>query len=55
LPLGTPEEVTTESKRLLTEMAPGGGYIFSPSHSLTGDIPVADIRAFLDIVQNQVE
>lgn len=54
LPYGTPEEVTIESKKLLTEMAPGGGYIFSPSHSLTGDIPVTNIRAFLDIAQNEV-
>jgi uroporphyrinogen decarboxylase len=53
LPLGTPQDVITESKRILTELAPGGGYIFSPSHSLTGDIPAENIKAFLDVAQNQ--
>lgn len=54
LPYGTPEEVTRESRKLLTEMAPGGGYIFSPSHSLTSDIPPENVRAFLDVAQNQI-
>ncbi len=53
LPYGTPEEVTTESGRIVSELAPGGGYIFSPSHSLTGDIPAENIKAFLDIAQNR--
>lgn len=53
LPHGTPQDVIAESKKILAEIAPGGGYIFSPSHSLTGDIPVENIKAFLEIAQCQ--
>lgn len=52
LPYGTPEEVRAETLKLLTEMAPGGGYIISPSHSVSGDVPVENIEAFLDTVRN---
>jgi len=53
LPYGTPEDVKVETKKLLNELAVGGGYICSPSHSLTDDIPVENINAFLEVVQNQ--
>lgn len=49
LPYGTVAEVEKETYRLLEQMAPGGGYILSPSHSLTGDIPPENIEAFLKI------
>jgi len=52
-PYGTPEDVRKEGLRLLTEMAPGGGYIIAPSHSLSGDVPAKNIKAFLDLVRNQ--
>jgi uroporphyrinogen decarboxylase len=55
LPHGTPEDVRRESRRLLQELGPGGGYIISPSHSITGDVPVENILAFLDVVQHQSE
>jgi uroporphyrinogen decarboxylase len=51
MPYGSVEDVKKESKRLLELMAPGGGYIFAPSHSLTGDIPVQNILAFLEMAQ----
>ena len=54
LPYGTPQDVKAEAKKILTELAPGGGYIFSPSHSLTGDIPVENIQAFLEVARNQM-
>jgi len=53
LPHGSPRQVRDETRRLLSEMAPGGGYILSPSHSLTGDIPMENIEAFLEVAQNQ--
>ena len=53
LPYGSPQDVIAESKKILFELAPGGGYIFSPSHSLTGDIPIDNMLAFLSIAQNQ--
>ena len=48
LPYGTVDEVRAQTRRLIREMAPGGGYILSPAHSLTGDIPPENIDAFLD-------
>lgn len=53
MPFGTAEEVKAETIKLLSEMAPGGGYILSPAHSLTGDIPLENIEAFLDVARNQ--
>lgn len=53
LPHGTADDVRRETRRLLDEMALGGGYILSPSHSLTGDIPVENLLAYLEVARNQ--
>ena len=53
LPFGSPVEVRRETEHLLQEMAPGGGYVLSPSHSVTGDVPPENIQAFLDVAQAQ--
>jgi uroporphyrinogen decarboxylase len=53
LPYGNKSDVERETLDLLTRMAPGGGYILSPSHSLTGDIPPENIEAFLYMANNQ--
>ncbi|MBS7624431.1 MAG: uroporphyrinogen decarboxylase family protein [Candidatus Bathyarchaeia archaeon] len=39
LPLGRPEEVGAEVKRLIREVAPGGGYILSTTNVLTRYVP----------------
>lgn len=54
LPCGTISEVEKETLDLISRMAPGGGYILSPSHSLTGDIPPENIEAFLKLANNQL-
>ena len=46
LPHGTEAEVRRESRRLL-EQGRGGGYIFAPSHAVEGDVPLANILAFI--------
>jgi uroporphyrinogen decarboxylase len=52
-PFGTAEEVTAEGRMLLDKMGAHGKYIFSPSHTLTGDIPPVNIKAFLDLAKSQ--
>ncbi len=53
LPSGTPEEVKTETRRLMDILSKDGGYIVAPTHSMPEDIPTENILAFLDIVQGQ--
>lgn len=50
LPHGTKAEVRAESRRLL-DLGAAGGYIFAPSHAVEGDVPLANILAFLDEVR----
>ena len=38
LPYGTPEEVRQDTRNLL-KLGSEGGYIFSPSHDVPGDVP----------------
>jgi uroporphyrinogen decarboxylase len=52
LPFGTVEDVRMETKRLL-EMGALGGYIFAPAHDVDGDVPLENMLAFIELVQNQ--
>jgi uroporphyrinogen decarboxylase len=52
LPFGTVEDVRMETKRLLN-MGARGGYIFSPAHDIEGDVPLENMLAFIELVQNQ--
>jgi uroporphyrinogen decarboxylase len=52
LPYGTVDDVRRETERLL-EMGSEGGYIFAPAHDVEGDVPLENMLAFLEIVQNQ--
>lgn len=53
MPHGTPAEVEAETLALLRDLGPGGGYLLSPAHSLTGDIPPENIDAFLRVAMGQ--
>ncbi|MGC9004031.1 MAG: uroporphyrinogen decarboxylase family protein [bacterium] len=45
---GTPEEVEEEVKRLLKEVAPGGGYCLGSSNSITEYVPLENYKAMLE-------
>ncbi|MEI7905475.1 MAG: uroporphyrinogen decarboxylase family protein, partial [Candidatus Firestonebacteria bacterium] len=53
LPFGTPEAVKIETVRLLKEIGNNGGYIFSPAHATPGDVPVENMTAMIEVLQNQ--
>jgi uroporphyrinogen decarboxylase len=51
LPFGTPQEVRDETKRRIEDLAPGGGFIFAPIHVIQGDVPVANVMAWWETLQ----
>jgi uroporphyrinogen decarboxylase len=53
LPYGSINDVKDESLMLLEKLGKDGGYIFSPSHALTGDIPNENIHKLIHIARNQ--
>lgn len=52
LPYGTVEDVRKETRKLL-ELGADGNYIFAPAHAVEGDVPLENMLAFIDVVQNQ--
>ena len=53
LPYGTPADVRAEVRDRIRVLGKGGGYIVAPSHELQGDVPLENMLAFIDEVQNQ--
>jgi len=45
---GTPAEIEEAVLRLMREVAPGGGYIFSTANSVLPDVPLANLTAMLE-------
>jgi uroporphyrinogen decarboxylase len=52
LPYGSVEDVRIETQSLL-EMGGEGGYIFAPAHDVEGDVPLENMLAFIELIQNQ--
>ena len=45
LPLGTPEDVAAEVRRVVPDLADGGGYVFCAIHNILAEIPPENITA----------
>ena len=52
LPYGSIDDVRKETSRLL-EAGKSGGYIFSPAHSVTEDVPLENMLVFIDMLHEQ--
>lgn len=52
LPFGSEEDVRAETRRLL-EWGAEGSYIFAPAHDVEGDVPLENMLAAIELVQQQ--
>jgi uroporphyrinogen decarboxylase len=52
LPYGSVDDVRRETAHLL-ELGRDGGYISAPAHDVEGDVPLENVLAFIEIVQQQ--
>ena len=51
LPFGTVQEVRDETKRRIEDLAPGGGYVFAPIHIIQDGVPIENIMAMWETLQ----
>lgn len=55
LPCGSPQDVKDEVKRRIDDLAPGGGFIFTPVHSIQHDVPYENFIAMLEAYREVAE
>lgn len=51
LPNGTPDEVRSEVKRRIDDLAPGGGFVFSAVHNIQRGVPPENIMAMFEALE----
>jgi uroporphyrinogen decarboxylase len=51
LPFGSPEDVKNDVKRRISDLAPGGGYVFSAVHNIQTEVPPENIVALFEAAQ----
>lgn len=51
LPFATPEQVKVKTREAIEKLAKDGGYILSPTHAVTPDIPVENIEAMIEVAK----
>lgn len=52
---GTPQQVRDEVARRMDDLAPGGGFIFTPVHSIQYDVPFANFMAMVEAYREHVQ
>lgn len=53
LPAGTPRQVKTEVRRMIQEVGAAGGYVLGSAHAVMADVPVENMVALIEAVQEQ--
>jgi uroporphyrinogen decarboxylase len=48
LPFATPQQVREEVRRRIGDLAPGGGFVFAPVHTINADVPPENVVAMYD-------
>jgi uroporphyrinogen decarboxylase len=48
---GTPQQVKDDVKRRLDDLMPGGGFVFNTVHNIQSNVPIENIVAMLETVQ----
>lgn len=51
LPFGTPRQVQQEVQRVIKQLAPGGGYLLAAVHTITDQVPVENVIAMIEAVE----
>jgi len=51
---GTPDDVRAEVRRLIADLGAGGGFILSPTNSITPETPVDNIIAMYEVVHSDM-
>jgi len=51
LPFGNPEEVRKEVKKRIKDLAPGGGFVFTPVHNIQASVPPENIISMYKAVE----
>ena len=51
LSFGKPDEVKSETKRRIEDLAPGGGFIFAPIHIIQSSVPPQNLEAWWETLQ----
>jgi len=52
LPFGTPKDVREEVKRRVSDLAPGGGFVFCQVHNIQPDVSLENILAMYEELEN---
>lgn len=51
LPYGSPMEVRNEVRRRIADLAPGGGFVFTPVHNIQADVPPENLIAMWEALE----